>query len=40
MEYDFAKQKGDEINTYVNQMLKEIQNKLSLNFVTSTVYQL
>lgn len=40
MEYDFAKQKGDEINTYVNRFLREFRTRLPLNFITSTVYRL
>jgi len=39
MEYDFAKQKGNEINLYVNGMIKEFSDKIKLNFITSTVYK-
>lgn len=39
MEYDFAKQKGDEINAYVNRVLKTMRDKLSLDFITPTVYR-
>ncbi|MCD7899175.1 MAG: hypothetical protein LUH22_04660 [Bacteroides sp.] len=39
MEYEFAKQKGEEINKYVNKMLKQFKKDIILNFVTSTVYK-
>lgn len=40
MEYEFAKQKGDEINDYVNHVFKELKGKISLNFITPTVYHI
>jgi 4-hydroxy 2-oxovalerate aldolase len=40
MEYDYAKQKGEEINAYVNKTLKEIKNQISLEFLTQTVYEI
>lgn len=39
MEYDFAKQKGYEINEYVNKFLKYIKDKIQIDFITSTIYK-
>lgn len=39
MEYEFAKQKGDEINAYVDRILPELRKQLTLNFITSTIYK-
>lgn len=39
MEYDFAKQKGNEINEYVNTFLGNMKDKLSVDFITSTNYK-
>lgn len=38
MEYNFAKQKGDEINAYVNKMLPVFKEQLEINFITTTAY--
>jgi 4-hydroxy 2-oxovalerate aldolase len=39
MEYQFAKQKGEEINKYVNKMLESFRKDIHINFITDTVYQ-
>ena len=39
MEYEFAKQKGDEINAYVDRILIELRRQITLTFITSTVYK-
>lgn len=38
MEYEAAKQKGDEINAYVNRMLGDMKNHLNIRFLTDTLY--
>lgn len=40
MEYVFAKQKGEEINANVNQVLGKLKTELELNFITPTLYQI
>lgn len=40
MEYEFAKQKGDEINAYVNRMLPLLQSKMEMKFITDTLYRI
>lgn len=40
MEYEFAKQKAEEINANVNQTLGILKAKLELNFITPTLYQI
>lgn len=40
MEYDFAKQKADEINAYVNGILPSFQEQLRMVFITKTIYKL
>ena len=40
MEYDFVKRMGKEINDYVNKVLPELEKKININFVTSTIYQI
>lgn len=39
MEYDFAKQKGDEINAYVNKTLALFRSQINIEFVTKTLYR-
>lgn len=39
MEYDFSKQKGDEINADVNRFLAEIKDKMTVHFLTHTEYK-
>ena len=39
MEYAHNKQKGDEINSYVNKVLSEMRNEISFQFITSTIYK-
>lgn len=39
MEYDFAKQKADEINEYVNNYLSKLRKIISCKFITSTLYK-
>ena len=39
MEYEFSKQKGEEINADVNKFLAEIKDKLTIQFLTHTVYK-
>lgn len=39
MEYEFSKQKGEEINADVNRFLAEIKDKLSVHFLTHTEYK-
>jgi 4-hydroxy 2-oxovalerate aldolase len=39
MEYDFAKQRGEEINENVNQMLSEFRKYLNIKFITTTLYK-
>jgi len=38
MEYDFAKRMGQEINDYVNKMLPELEKRINIGFITSTLY--
>ena len=38
MEYALNKQKGDEINAYVNRILTEIKKEISFQFITTTIY--
>lgn len=40
MEYEFAKQKGEEINAYVNRILQEWQGILEVKFITPTRYKI
>lgn len=40
MEYEFAKQKADEINAYVNGILPSFQEKMRMEFITKTIYEL
>lgn len=40
MEYEFSKQKGEEINIDVNRFLLEIKDKISVHFLTHTVYKI
>lgn len=40
MEYAFAKQKGEEINSYVNQMFVQFKDKIKLEFITHTLYKI
>lgn len=39
MEYEFAKQKGEQINAYVDQTLAKMRPMLPVEFITSTVYK-
>ena len=39
MEYEFSKQKGEEINADVNRFLAENRNKIDIKFITKTEYQ-
>ena len=39
MEYEFSKQKGEEINADVNRFLAEIKDKLTVHFLTHTEYK-
>lgn len=39
MEYDFSKQKGEEINADVNRFLAEIKDKMTVHFLTHTEYK-
>lgn len=39
MEYEFSKQKGEEINADVNKFLAEIKGKLNVHFLTHTEYK-
>ena len=39
MEYDFSKQKGNEINADVNRFLAEIKDKMIVHFLTHTEYK-
>ena len=39
MEYDFSKQKGEEINADVNRFLAKIKDKLTVHFLTHTEYK-
>ena len=39
MEYEFSKQKGEEINADVNSNLSVMKEKIKLNFITPTLYQ-
>jgi 4-hydroxy 2-oxovalerate aldolase len=38
MEYLFAKQRGKEINSYVNNMLDQFKKKINIKFITQTLY--
>ena len=38
MEYAHDKQKGEEINAYVNKVLSDMKNEISFQFITSTIY--
>lgn len=38
MEYAHAKQKGEEINVYVDKVLTEMKNQISFQFITTTIY--
>ena len=39
MEYDFVKRLGSEINSYVDKVLPELGRRMSLKFLTTTVYR-
>ena len=39
MEYEFSKQKGEEINSDVNRFLAEIKDRLAVHFLTHTEYK-
>lgn len=39
MEYESAREKGDQINAYVNRMLAGFREQLSFEFITTTVYR-
>ena len=39
MEYDFSKQKGEEINADVNRFISHIKDKMIVHFLTHTVYK-
>ena len=39
MEYEFTKQKGEEINADVNRFLSQIRDKMSVHFLTHTEYK-
>jgi 4-hydroxy 2-oxovalerate aldolase len=39
MEYQFAKQKGEEINADVNKNLRELKKKITFEFITGTLYK-
>jgi 4-hydroxy 2-oxovalerate aldolase len=39
MEYQSARQKSEEINTYVNKMLAGFKKDIEVNFITSTLYR-
>ena len=39
MEYDFVKRLGSEINSYVDKVLPELGQNMSLKFITTTVYR-
>ena len=39
MEYEFSKQKGEEINADVNKFLSEIKDRLTVHFLTHTEYR-
>jgi 4-hydroxy 2-oxovalerate aldolase len=39
MEYDFAKQKGEEINANVNDMFQILKKDINLKFITDTLYK-
>jgi 4-hydroxy 2-oxovalerate aldolase len=40
MEYQFAKQKSEEINADVNKNLQELKKKIAIKFITDTLYNL
>jgi 4-hydroxy 2-oxovalerate aldolase len=40
MEYQFAKQKSEEINADVNKNLQELEKKMNIRFITNTLYKL
>ncbi|MDR3047267.1 MAG: aldolase catalytic domain-containing protein [Bacteroidales bacterium] len=40
MEYDFARQQGDQINANVNQVLSIFKKEIDIQFITDTLYKL
>jgi hypothetical protein len=39
MEYQFAKQKSEEINAEVNKNLQELKKRINIKFITGTLYR-